>query len=457
MERTRTRAAVMSSRPRLMPALGTWASFLTFSGQGVRNIVGWTLFGVIAAISTVILLVVFLREGHRVPLRALPPVACAYTVLCVLSLAWSQFPAEAALMVATSAVGILLACSLSLRELTVALGRALEATIALSLVLEAWVALVLHHPLAPLYMRNWDVIPSSYYWSDGLLFQGGPIQGIIGNRNPLAFVALLTLICVVVRWRDHQISNSHLVVWSALCLLTLALTRSATVTVATMVCGGLAFLLWCLRRLGGARRRRALVMAAGAAMVAGALSLVFNQTIIMLLGRSPDASGRWVIWERVIALWQQRPILGWGWIMYWEPWIPMFQTLVIRPDGTPTMSAHNAYVEALFQTGVVGALLIVLLMAQLLIQTGRLALRYLDSDSSVLLPVLLTTALAVQALSESRLLSEGNWMVVCALATWLGLHRMVERTASRWRPSSDATRSIYLPASSRRSERVLVP
>ena len=135
MERTRTRAAVMSSRPRLMPALGTWASFLTFSGQGVRNIVGWTLFGVIAAISTVILLVVFLREGHRVPLRALPPVACAYTVLCVLSLAWSQFPAEtalaAALMVTTSAVGILLACSLSLRELTVALGRALEATIAL--------------------------------------------------------------------------------------------------------------------------------------------------------------------------------------------------------------------------------------------------------------------------------------------------------------------------------------
>ena len=135
--------------------LGIWASFLTFSGQGVRNIVGWTLFGVIAAISTVILLVVFLREGHRVPLRALPPVACAYTVLCVLSLVWSQFPAEtalaAALMVATSAVGILLACSLSLRELTVALGRALEATIALSLVLEAWVALVLHHPLAPLY------------------------------------------------------------------------------------------------------------------------------------------------------------------------------------------------------------------------------------------------------------------------------------------------------------------
>ena len=245
--------------------------------------------------------------------------------------------------------------------------------------------------------------------------------------------------------------------WSSVCQVTQALARSANLTVATMVCGGLAFLLWCLRRLGGARRRRALVMAAGAAMVAGALSLVFNQTIIMLLGRSPDASGRWVIWERVIALWQQRPILGWGWIMYWEPWIPMFQTLVIRPDGTPTMSAHNAYVEALFQTGVVGALLIVLLMAQLLIQTGRLALRYLDSDSSVLLPVLLTTALAVQALSESRLLSEGNWMVVCALATWLGLHRMVERTASRWRPSSDATRSIYLPASSRRSERVLVP
>ena len=55
------------SRRRFLPVLGTWAFFLTFAGQGVRNVVGWWAFGLIAAISEVILLLVFLHEGHRVP------------------------------------------------------------------------------------------------------------------------------------------------------------------------------------------------------------------------------------------------------------------------------------------------------------------------------------------------------------------------------------------------------
>ena len=54
-------------------------------------------------------------------------------------------------------------------------------------------------------------------------------------------------------------------------------------------------------------------------------------------------------------------------------------------------------------------------------------MRYLDSDASVLLPALLMTAMVVQSMTESRLLSEGNWVTVCALGTWLRLHRNMER------------------------------
>ncbi|WP_257210756.1 hypothetical protein [Actinomyces ruminis] len=46
----------------------------------------------------------------------------------------------------------------------------------------------------------------------------------------------------------------------------------------------------------------------------------------------------------------------------------------------------------------------------------------------MLLPALLMTALTVQSFTESRLLSEGNWVVICALGTWLGLHRLYERS-----------------------------
>ena len=69
----RSGAAVVGARRSLMPALGTWGFIVTFSGQGLRNLVGWWAFGVIAAISGLMLFAVFVREGHRVPWRALPP------------------------------------------------------------------------------------------------------------------------------------------------------------------------------------------------------------------------------------------------------------------------------------------------------------------------------------------------------------------------------------------------
>ena len=414
-----------------MPALGTWGFIVTFSGQGLRNVVGWWAFGVIAAISGVMLFLVFVREGHRVQWRALPTMACAYTILCMVSVIWSYYPRETVLagllMLATTTTGVLLACGLSLRQFTDALSRALEATLVLSFLLELYVALVLREPLVPIYMKDWEEVPPSYIWVEGNIFQGGPIQGIVGNRNPLAFIALLTLICVVVRWRDYRLRLPNFLIWSTLSILTLILTGSATVIVAAVVCGIVMLFLWLLRHVPVALRTTVIVAASTLGVAVIVFAIGWHSQVTALLGRSPDMTGRWEIWLKVIDLWEQHTFLGWGWIMYWVPWIPMFGTLVIRPDGTPTLSAHNAYIEALFQTGVVGASMIVVLVLTLLIRSFRLAVRYLDSDASVLLPALLMTAMVVQSMTESRLLSEGNWVTVCALGTWLGLHKNMER------------------------------
>lgn len=427
----RSGAAVVGARRSLMPALGTWGFIVTFSGQGLRNLVGWWAFGVIAAISGLMLFAVFVREGHRVPWRALPPIASAYTVLCMLSVIWSHYPRETILagllMLATTASGVLLACGLSLRQLTDALSRALEATLVLSFLLELYVALVLQHPLIPAYMRDWTEVPPSYIWVEGNIFRGGPIQGIVGNRNPLAFIALLTLICVAVRWRDSRLRLPNFIVWSALSVLTLFLTGSATVIVAAVVSLVVMLFLWLLRHVPIALRTTVIVVASTLGVALVAVAIGWHSQLTALLGRSSDMTGRWEIWMKVLALWEQHTFLGWGWIMYWVPWIPMFGTLVIRPDGTPTLSAHNAYIEALFQTGVVGAALIVVLVLTLTFRSFRLAVHYLDSDASVLLPALLMTAMVVQSMTESRLLSEGNWVTVCALGTWLGLHEIIER------------------------------
>lgn len=441
--RERTTTPRRTYRRSLLPALGTWAFFLTFAGQFVRNLVGWWSFGAIAALSGLVLLVAFLYEGHRVPWRALPPVTTAYVLLCVLSVTWSQYPSDtllaALLMVATSGVGVLLACGLSLRQMTDALSRALEAALVMSLLLELWVALVYKQPLIPLYMRDWESVPPSYVWVVGDIFKGGPIQGIVGNRNPLAFIALLTLICIGVRWADRRVKPVSMVIWTALSLLVLALTGSATVSVAFAACLAVAGLLWVLRHVAPQWRPRIMAGAATIAVTVLVIAIGLHSQVTGLLGRSDDLSGRWEIWQRVLDLWEEHTLLGWGWIMYWVPWIPVFATLVIRPDGTPTMSAHNAYIEAMFQTGIVGAALVATLVILLLYRSARLALKNLDSDASVLLPLLLMVAMTVQSLTESRLLSEGNWVLVCALGTWLGLYGLYEkgreegRESNRWR------------------------
>ena len=61
------------------------------------------------------------------PRRALPPLTGAYTALCLVSVLWFQYPAATAfagaLILATTAAGVLLACGLSLQKITNTLSR----------------------------------------------------------------------------------------------------------------------------------------------------------------------------------------------------------------------------------------------------------------------------------------------------------------------------------------------
>ena len=122
--------------------------------------------------------------------------------------------------------GVLLACGLSLREMTDALSRALEAILVLSILLELYVGLVLRHPLVPVYMRNWDVVPVSYYWINGEILRGGPIQGIVGNRNPLAFIALLTLLCVTKYLKGNLSPNKRVLLFAESTVFLYSLSKS---------------------------------------------------------------------------------------------------------------------------------------------------------------------------------------------------------------------------------------
>lgn len=446
--RTRTRTPVAETAERLLPAMGVWVFYMSFAGQGVRNVIGWLPFAAVAGVSTLLFWLLFRWSGREVTWRRIPSTVSVFVLWCCLSIIWSAYRVETAvasvLMVLTTLVGVLMAIAFPLRQLLGILTRSLQWMLGLSLALELFVAVVWREPLAPLYMRNWAEIPPSYYWIHGLLFEGGPIQGVFANRNPMGFGALLALICFLMQYWLRIRSLPSTLVWSTLAIFFLAMTRSATVTLCAISCTIIFLAVAYLRGIPREKRSEVSYRIFMFAVFGGVGIGAITDSIFIAMGRSTDLTGRGVIWERLLDLWVQKPILGWGWVMYWPPWLSMFKTLVVRPDGTPTMQAHNAVIEALFQTGLVGAVLLVTAMVWVGYWMLKAAIRSSALDRSAVWAMVLLTALLVQSLSESRLLSEGNWVLFVAFATWLSVHgyrtRIAESLLSRREVAAAPTR-----------------
>ena len=410
-------------RTRMMRYTVAAMFFVGFAGKGVRGIFG----DIGSLVPTLILLVAFVvlfrSSGRSLLLRRFPTTTCLFVVWCALSCAWSVSPVVSAkyvvLSVALTLVSIAVAVALPLTELVDALILAFQWIIGSSFVLEALVAFFGHGPLAPPIMWGRGPLPASYYWVDGLLLQGGPIQGFPGNRNPLAFVSLLLAVCLILRHMQTRSARLSTALWLAACGVVMLLTQSATVALSTVGClvviGGLVV----QRRVPVHLRLRVVGMFAGVGVLTAIGAFFCRHMIADAFGRSPDMSGRSVIWHAVAPLIAQRPIGGWGWFIGWPTDMEPFASLVIRPDGTPTNQAHNAYVEAALTTGFVGAAMITVAIVWTLYRVVKVAVAHIDDNLWDVIPAVIIIAMFIQSFTESRLLFEGNWMIFVIIATWV--------------------------------------
>jgi O-antigen ligase len=133
-----------------------------------------------------------------------------------------------------------------------------------------------------------------------------------------------------------------------------------------------------------------------------------------LLDRSPDATGRFSIWEKVWGLITEKPLEGWGWIGYWIPGVEPFEGLV-EINGVPMYQAHNAYLDIWMQLGILGLVLLVWLMIAVFARLWAVAVRH--TNPLYLYPLFVFLVIASQSLSESRLLIEAGWVFLVLLAT----------------------------------------
>ena len=466
MAQSRTRLGVSAY------AIGVFV--LTLGSNGVRNVVGWWGFLALAVAFTAVGIMLFVREKpERFRWYRLPAPLYWFLALAVLSIAWSQYRFESVLGVlaqlATTLLAVVLAFVLTWHEVLRTLGTALRYLLGLSLVFELWVSLVIREPIFQNFLVFVDVPESGkpsklLYWSRDLLFSGGPIQGLVASSVLLGFLALLGLIVFGIQLRAGLVRPFAGWFWVIVSAATLLLTRGATVWVAlAAVAVALALALWA-RRLGP-ERRVPLYATGGALIAAAVLAVLFARDFVFgLLGKSGDMTGRLETWHAVIGLAEQRPWFGWGWVSYWAPWAEPFKSLDVKA-GLPVMSAHNAWLDVWLQLGIVG----VLAFAPLVVLTvWRVWFRAVDPPrrgfgpplpyaTSALWPFLVMVALVVQSFTESRLLIEGNWVLLVLLAVKSRFDfelpsQDAEPTALPWRrvPIPRRTGAIELPRESPR-------
>lgn len=420
-----------TSRTRLGVSAYAVAVFAVALGSnGARNLFGWVGFVALVLVLTGIGIWIFVRlKPERFRWYRLPAPLYWFLGLATLSIFWSQYRFESMLGVAaqlvTSLLAVVLAFVLTWHEVLRTLATALKYLIGISFLFELWVSLVVREPVyQPIAeIPSEGKISKLLMWSRDLLFSGGPIQGIVANSALFGFLGLLGLIVFSIQLRAGLVRPVGGWFWVLMALATLLLTRSATVTIALVaVAVALALALWA-RRLGP--ERRGWLYATGTVLVglAIALGLFAREWLFGLLGKSATLTGRVEIWEKVTNLAEQHTWFGWGWVSYWPPWVEPFASLDTKAN-LAVMSAHSAWLDTWLQLGIVGVLV---LLPLVLLTTWRTWFRAVDRPrrgygpplphaTSALWPFLVMVALLVQSLTESRLLIEGNWLLLVVLA-----------------------------------------
>jgi O-antigen ligase len=396
------------------------AAFTLAAGDAVRYTIGWWGWGaLLVAMFGVTLYYFFTNEPKRIIKQMEWPLV-ALLLLMPLGISFSNYPLFTAIasfaQYATTLFALFLASVFSWRHLLRIFSNVVRFILASSLVFEFIAAVFVRGPIAPIF-KNYegDTPPASaYYWTRAHLFDGERIQGIVGNSNLLAFIAMLGLILFAI---DFVVSSTPK--WlSAISFLTAAgmfwLAKSAGVGFAIAAVSVAAIVALTVEGKDRDLRHRIYRWVWASAAVL-AIVVFFNRAeVFAFFGKTPDMTGRSSIWKKVLELIFDRPIQGWGWISHWVPGVKPFDGLVVI-DKVPYYQAHNAFLDVWLQLGIIGLALMLALVAVSFVKLWRLGVRH--TNPLYLWPVLVFFGLLAQNLTESRMLLEIGWVLLVLLST----------------------------------------
>lgn len=395
------------------------ALFTLLAGDAVRYSVGWWGWGaVLVTLFGFTLYYFFTGEPKRI-LKQIPWPLIALLVLMPLSIIYSNYQMFSAIasfaQYATSLFALFLAAAFSWRHLLRIFSNVVRVILAASLLFEFVAAAIVRGPIAPIF-KNYegDTPPASaYYWTRAHLFDGDRIQGIVGNSNILAFIAMIGLVVFAI---DYAVSATPKWLSAssfALAAAMLLLSKSAGVAFAVAAIAVAATVALIVEGKDRDLRHRIYRWVWACAGVVSIVVLINRAEVFTFFGKTPDMTGRSTIWKLVLGLIAERPIQGWGWISHWMPGVEPFEGLVVI-NKVPYYQAHNAYLDMWLQLGAIGLLLLLILVAMTFVKLWRLGVRH--TNPLYLWPMLVFFGLLAQNLTESRMLLEIGWVLLVLMA-----------------------------------------
>lgn len=392
---------------------------ILMGGDAIRYTIGWMGWGIALGILLIAVLFQLFRADWKATFKRVPWPLTGILALMLIGSIWSNYQlvslGAALVQLATSSFAIFLATAFDWREILRLFAGTLRGILFSSVLFELFAAVVVRGPIEPFFPNySGDHPPAvAFYWTQGNLFTNDRIQGIVGNSNMLAYMAMIALVVFAIEVAANTTTRLVSVLSFLAAIPMLVLSRSASIGFALASIVAAAVVSIAAEGKDRDTRHRYYRVAWGVIGSAALLVLTYRAEIFSLIGKSPDMTGRTMIWKIVLHLIDERPLQGWGWSSYWVPWVEPYKGLVVI-NHVPYYQAHNAFLDVWMQLGIVGLGLFILLVGMTFVRLWRLAVRH--TSPLYLWPILVFVGIVTQNLTESRMLVEIGWVILVLFA-----------------------------------------
>jgi uncharacterized membrane protein len=393
--------------PRVTAALTTAGAGLVAIAFTVQQVTGWA--GYLGAMIALALLLLVSLVARRDEIdwhwTILPISLLAYLAWIGLSLFWSAYQRITLIsfgyLLLVTFVGVYIGLSRDTIQIIRSFGDVFRALLLVSLVLEVLSGIIFDAPLTALNIR-------------GTLATGGPISGLVSDRNQLGLLAAIAMVTFAIEWRTRSITRTVALPSLVLAAGTLVLTRSPVVGMVTVVLLVAGAVLYGIRRLPDERRQLAQYAVLALLALTAVLAWAFRASIIAVFNATGELQFRLVLWQNVLDFVPLHWLEGWGWTGIWNASIPPY-TVLTPTAGRPHDSALNAVVDLWLQIGVIGIVLFFAVVGLAFARSWLLAGRRRSVTHTW--PALVLVALITVSVAESSILTEIGWLllVICCV------------------------------------------